>query len=118
MLKDIQLTLYDVFGYLLPGGLALVAIMIVFWASFCSAYPVVIERSGFEVWVAVSIVAYVLGHIVQGIANTVTDRMTRPEDHVLGSHGLAPHALIEAVRTGVGTVIGVDAQKLPTEWMF
>jgi hypothetical protein len=40
MLKDIQVTLYDIFGYLLPGFIFLAGIAMLFWAIFMPSAPI------------------------------------------------------------------------------
>lgn len=42
MLKDIQVTLYDVFGYFFPGLILVFALTILFWALFWPVAPYVV----------------------------------------------------------------------------
>ncbi len=71
MLQAIQVTLYDVFGYLLPGFVFLAAILVAFWAlCFPGAplpWPPVIQAD----WLVVGIPAYVAGHLAHALANLI-----------------------------------------------
>jgi hypothetical protein len=79
MLKDIQTTLYDIFGYLLPGFIVLIGIVILFWSIFLPETVLYIPQFTAELWIAVTIVAYIFGHICQAIANLILHRSDASE---------------------------------------
>lgn len=70
MFKDIQVTLYDFFGYLLPGAVILVAAVLIFWTLFWpnaflalpSSLPVLASSS-------LVFAAYLAGHLGQALGN-------------------------------------------------
>ena len=70
MFKDVQVTLYDFFGYLLPGAATLFAVVLVFWTFFWphaslslpSALPVLATTS-------LLFAAYLAGHLGQALGN-------------------------------------------------
>jgi hypothetical protein len=74
MQQAIQVTLYDVFGYLLPGFAFLAAIAALFWAACIPSaplpWPPVIQAN----WLVVAAFAYVAGHMAQALAH----RLARP----------------------------------------
>jgi hypothetical protein len=68
--KSIQVTLYDLFGYLLPGGVILLSLWIVFHSLFLRQEPLVLwAELSTQAIVGLSFVAYLLGHLGQGLGN-------------------------------------------------
>lgn len=87
MLGNLAFTLYEVFGYLLPGGLALLAILVLYWALFVPGVPLGIAtyQPSLITWTTVAIASYLLGHAVQGIrqilAGEVEEEAVSPTDN-------------------------------------
>lgn len=77
MLNNFTFTLYEVVGYLLPGGVVLMGLALLYWALFVPAVPLGV--GGFQpslgTWTLIVSVAYVLGHAVQGVGNKLTERV-------------------------------------------
>jgi hypothetical protein len=88
VLRDVQVTLYDVFGYLLPGLLALGALAAVFWAVVAPGYPLGAPNWPGPGWVAVIVAAYLVGHLLQAAAN-IALKMSRTQDADLAADVLA-----------------------------
>jgi hypothetical protein len=90
-MKDLQVTLYDAFGYLVPGSVFLAALVLIFWTFFLP--PVgdlsAVTASG---WIVLLGLAYVMGHVVQALANLGMRRLTSTVDLVLDprASGLPP----------------------------
>jgi hypothetical protein len=72
LFKDIELTLYDIFGYLLPGSVVVIAIVVTFWAVLwpLSSLPIPLTLPALAVTFLL-FVAYLSGHLVQAMANMV-----------------------------------------------
>jgi hypothetical protein len=70
-MESIKVTLYDIFGYLLPGILLLVALAIAFWALFYPTEPLRQFELANHLLVAVLTVGYIAGHVLQGVANLI-----------------------------------------------
>ena len=70
MFKDIQVTLYDFFGYLLPGAVILVAAVLIFWTLFWPNASLPLPSS-LPVLATSSLVfaAYLAGHLGQALGN-------------------------------------------------
>jgi hypothetical protein len=79
VLKDVQVTLYDIFGYLLPGFVALAALGALFWAVVAPHHPVTVPNWSGEIWLAVIVSAYLAGHLLQAAANVVWQLLRRSE---------------------------------------
>lgn len=75
MLKDIQITLYDIFGYLLPGSVVVLALVVGLWAVFWphSLLPVPLSLPALVV-TALLFAAYLAGHLAQAMGNIVERR--------------------------------------------
>jgi hypothetical protein len=80
-MKELRFTLYDIFGYLLPGLMTLVAILLAIWTwqfkivDFNSIGRLSTNELGF-----IALVAYFLGHAVQAFGNLVEDALRQPCD--------------------------------------
>jgi hypothetical protein len=71
MFENFTFTLYEIFGYLLPGGVTLVALILLYWALFVPTVPLGIAsfQPGLGTWTIILLVSYVLGHGVQAVGN-------------------------------------------------
>ena len=83
VLKDLQATVYDIFGYLLPGLVALLALVILFWAILIPTTPLSPTITETFNWAVVLIVGYLLGHLVQALANLLLSPFKDPEELAL-----------------------------------
>ena len=75
MLKDLQVTLYDIFGYLLPGFISLNAFAILFWAIYFPTRPLSFQIFS-EHWLGVGVASYVFGHMTQAVANILFQKLS------------------------------------------
>ena len=70
MFKELQITLYDVFGYLLPGSIILIAVVILFWSLFWPSVPLALWGDvPMLAGIGLIFSAYLAGHLGQGIGN-------------------------------------------------
>lgn len=77
-MKSFQFTLYEIFGYCIPGIAAFVGLYLVFWRVFLAPHQ---DWRGLSTggWWALLVIAYILGHFVQSLANTKFDESKRKE---------------------------------------
>src|SRR5260370_17797686 len=69
-MKDIRITLYDIFGYLIPGVVMLFAISLFFWTIFWPASTLVIPSKLPAIALgSLLFAAYLVGHLGQAIGN-------------------------------------------------
>jgi hypothetical protein len=70
-MEKLSFTLYEIFGYLLPGGIVFVAFVVLYWALFVPSFPLGIAtfQVGLVTWVCVTLASYILGHAAQAVAN-------------------------------------------------
>ena len=103
MLDNFRFTLYELFGYLLPGSVALAALFIVYWA--CFAPEAVIWFTPFDLvrWVASVIVCYVFGHAVQALGNSL------PEINLDTPNERLPQWLREQARRAATDLLNADS---------
>jgi hypothetical protein len=72
MFKQIEITLYDFFGYLLPGAIILGAILILFWSLFWPSMPLTVHMAlSTSATVSLLFAFYLLGHLGQAIGNLI-----------------------------------------------
>jgi hypothetical protein len=70
-MEKLSFTLYEIFGYLLPGGVVFLSMVVIYWAVFVPAVPLGIAtfQVGVVTWGALVVTTYILGHATQGVAN-------------------------------------------------
>ncbi len=98
-MKELNLTLYEFFGYLLPGAISTVAMLILFYLTTVSGNQVYIPDVTKTLVGIALVVAYYSGHIVQAVGNIAYKKVYKPEQEVLCvSNGFLPASLIIAVK--------------------
>jgi len=116
---NLAFTLYEVFGYVLPGGITFLAFVVLYWAFFVPAVPVNIAsfQAGLVTWAAVTLASYVLGHAVQAVGNLC---FHGAENSALGAeHGSAPTWMRERARQAAIEILDVGSdQQLEPRWLF
>ncbi len=120
MLKDIKVTLYDIFGYLLPGIVFLASIVILFWTIFIPRSPLVPYQLTDKIWVLALLVSYFSGHMAQALANILAKLLPSAEDLVLSRDRAnnLPKAIIESVKSKASSMIGIDLKEINSEWLY
>ena len=81
-MEKLSFTLYEVFGYFLPGTIGVAAIAILFWAFFLPSAAIPVESLELsKLWyVGLVIICYYSGHIVQGLSRSL---FKNPDESVL-----------------------------------
>lgn len=118
MLNNFAFTLYEVFGYLLPGGVVLAALVTLYWAVFAPQMPLSLVdlQAGMVTWVAVIFASYLLGHAAQALGNIWLHGI---EDSVLNPrNGSAPAWMRERARQAASETLTVNPEKLEPLWVF
>ncbi|MGA9761630.1 MAG: hypothetical protein WBQ14_04330 [Gaiellaceae bacterium] len=68
-ISNFNVTLYDLFGYLMPGLVALGSLALLAWSLFIPSHPLHSPSLTSVEWLIVFVLAYFLGHLVQAIGN-------------------------------------------------
>jgi len=72
VVKDLKVTLYEIFGYVLPGAILLLGILTIFWSIFLPDVSVPIHAVSSEVIIVFLTMTYFSGHVVQALGNIIT----------------------------------------------
>ncbi|HHX45368.1 MAG TPA: hypothetical protein GX714_15470 [Chloroflexi bacterium] len=115
MVRDIEVTLYDVFGYLYPGAVLLVAIAVAAWAVFFPAVEPAVPSVSFQGWILIVFVSYLLGHITQAIGNLLTAVYPTVQDLDADQKRYTPDALVEAAYDRAYSMTGVPREQFTWE---
>ena len=67
MWKDIKVTLYDIFGYLLPGAVVMGGLLL--FPKIPGISQLLSSLGATGTWVLLLLCSYYLGHLLQGIGN-------------------------------------------------
>jgi hypothetical protein len=76
-MKELQVTLYEIFGYLVPGAISLAAVSILYWTFFV-AHPCDLDSITTSGWWGLAAVSYVAGHLTQALTNNLFLRWRKP----------------------------------------
>lgn len=103
MLKDIQVTLYEFFGYLAPGLIFILSLAITTWAIFNPDFPLDLDPdlSAFQI-IAIIFFSYLFGHFVQAISNRI-ERWNFFKRRVLNITGI-PEPMFKQVKKEVSKI--------------
>lgn len=80
-MQSLRVTLYEVFGYIAPGIVALAAMLVGVWAIYYPAAPLPTAIPAYNAveFGAIAFIAYMLGHLVQALGNLLTKAEKRPK---------------------------------------
>lgn len=122
MIKDLQVTLYDVFGYLLPGMVFLAALATLFWAIYLPSTEFVFDLPTVEIWIIFVVMSYVAGHMAQAVGNLITWVRPSTEELVLGStsthKGRLSESLVNACKAKAKEALSVDLTNENANWVY
>jgi hypothetical protein len=120
-IKEVQFTLYDVFGFLVPGTIVLAALTLFFSTAYLPAVPVPYTAPDLLGWVVSGVLVYFGGHMAQSLGN-LTERLFVPtEDIVLsGDHSTyrLDDQVIAACKAKVRDVLKVEPEGMKGKWLF
>src|SRR5262249_10612645 len=117
VIKDLQVTLYEIFGYLLPGMVLLTSLLLLFWAIFFSTPTLTFDLKTTEVWLAFLIFSYVAGHMGQAVGNLIQKRLKSAETLVLGQNGELSPEVLKACKAKAAKAYEVDTAALSDYWL-
>jgi hypothetical protein len=83
MLEGLKVTLYDIFGYFLPGSIALGAVYL-YWSMSHGENALSLFPQRTATWLLLGFIAYYLGHMLQGLGNVLEWLIGKPRDAILG----------------------------------
>jgi hypothetical protein len=105
---NIRFPLYDLFGYLLPGVIALLALLLVIWSIYLPAAPLAFAALPKQVWFLLLVLAYFAGHLVQAVGNVFSDLVEHPEERVFGDRADAScKALVKEAHSLIYGSLGI-----------
>lgn len=120
MLRNVKLTLYEIFGYVLPGSISLAGIIILFWTIYFPTVPLYIFKSTVDMWILIILSSYILGHVIQAIGNQVIclfpsmEGTTLSEDNPIG----IPSDLSKLAKQKLTEILDADLNDISNKWLF
>jgi hypothetical protein len=117
-MKQIELTLYEIFGYLIPGAVFTGGMGLLFWALFFPQSSVEFDLKSPEVWISLLVVAYLAGHVVQALGNQLL-RLFTPTEKLIAAKGSSfPANLMDQCRLKIQEWTKADATEFPGQWVY
>lgn len=117
MIEKIQLTLYEIFGYLLPGAICTVAVAIFYWGTCLphAAFPVYKVHPDAVGWAVLTGISYLFGHLAQGIG---TKYLKGAEKVALDNGELLPTTIVSSAKERAATMAGVQPEDIDAVSLF
>jgi hypothetical protein len=117
LLRDVKITLYDSFGYLVPGAVLLLGLGVAYWSLCRPESPLTIPTLRVEHWVALAVLASLCGHMGQAIGNVVDKAFPSAEEVLFSGKGedSLPKAVTGKTKAEVAKVYGINADGLEAE---
>ena len=109
-MKEIQFTLYEVFGYLLPGTVLCTGLGLIFWAIYFPQAVIDFDLKTVEVWVTFLAFSYVAGHVAQALGNKVVRHFESAEERIITNPKAFPSELVKACRAKITKILKADEQ--------
>jgi len=72
MIKDIEITLYEIFGYLIPGAFFGLGLTILYWTLYEPSFVCKFVSLSNQEVVLFVFAFYMIGHVAQSVGNNVT----------------------------------------------
>jgi hypothetical protein len=115
MLSNFAFSLYEIFGYLIPGSLTLAGFGLSYWALFEPrlAFRPAAFQPGVGTWVIVVVACYVLGHAVQAAGNV----LLRPIENAVSEMTSMP-LLRESAMRNAAALFGVVSKEVEPGWRY
>jgi hypothetical protein len=121
MFRELKLTLYDIFGYVLPGIVLLAGLLVLLWSLTAPIVPLQLTVSySWELWTVALLAAYFLGHAAQAICNVCHQPFRALEESVLSqaSRSKCPAPILDAVCDVLRKQMAVEPSELDGQWIF
>jgi hypothetical protein len=118
MMGDFRASLYDIFGYLLPGIVSLAAICLAY-AAIGPSLPAttLLPLTATPTLILATVVSYLLGHLAHSLGNTIPWLRSSAEDELLRDGG-APKGLVASARARIEPLVGSDLSDLSATELF
>lgn len=114
---NFRFSLYDFFGYLLPGIVAMLAAVLFIWAVYLPATPLSVFVLPKQLWLLLIVLSYFAGHFVQALGNMISALMGCTEERIFGQAADADcKVLVKQVHSIVDASIGV--KNVAPIWMY
>jgi hypothetical protein len=113
-LKDtFAFTLYEVFGYLMPGSITGAALSLIFWSTFehDSVLPLMLWRISPAGWALGIFLSYLFGHSIQALANRA---LKSGDDSVMSDMS---NPVVKRARERAATLYEADCEKIESAWL-
>jgi hypothetical protein len=107
-------TLYEFFGYLIPGWVAGAALGILLWAIFSPDFllPLTFWRISPAAWLAITFLGYMLGHPVQALGNKILEGA----DHKILSNDRNP--VVKYAKCRAASLSGAVVEDADETWLY
>ena len=119
LIRDSKVTLYDIFGFFLPGTVFYAALAIFYWSVSMPVNPQSLSLMKFD-WVVFLISSYLLGHFSHGLASQIAEKtilLNTPLFGVRWPFDIQPE-LIDAVKLKLENLFGIPRLTITNQTLY
>lgn len=115
MLSNFAFTLYEIFGYFIPGGIAFSALATLYWALFNGPGPLRVASFNPQVgtWALLLGACYILGHAAQALGNLV---LRNVEERAMEME--SSPTVRQSARKAAASILGQGETELKSRWVY
>lgn len=120
MIKDLKITLYDIFGYFLPGIVCFSSIAVLFWCIYYPQIPISFPINNIELWLIIILLSYFCGHMVQAVGNMIMKVFPSVEEEIISkgvSKYISPNIII-LIKAKMNRLLNIEINSLEPEILF
>lgn len=116
VLSNFKFTLYEFFGYLLPGGTLFCALLIIWWTVLHANHAIKLDiKFPVSVVTGAILISYLLGHATQALGNLFF--FGYDKQLAMDNQKLIPSQLLSCVQRKIAQIIKCDSPSLAPEWI-
>jgi hypothetical protein len=115
VLNNFTFTLYEIFGYLMPGSITFAGMVTLYWALFNSHGPLRPESFNPQVgiWALLLGTCYILGHAAQALGNRL---FRKTEERALEMKSSTD--IRHSARKAAASILGENEAGLKAKWVY
>jgi len=120
VLKEVRFSLYEFFGYVLPGMVFLLAWAVLLWALLLPKEVVPLRQLDVQVVVASLLLAYLLGHAAQAISNLIFRTAGVSEFSCItdGALNALPKSALDTAAVKAARMTGIRREDMKPELLY
>jgi hypothetical protein len=113
-MDKLSFTLYEIFGYFLPGAVGMLALAILFWAIFLPTTPLPVATTELsKLWYfGLIVLSYYAGHVLQAISRSM---FKNPDDSLSEREKTDMLPVLKLAQKQIASHLGMKESEMPSD---